>query len=177
MFDWAKQSRSGLKLAGGEWLLLPDILSPAVDLGKSCLVTLSACETGLSEFRDMPDEFIGLPGAFLEAGAPTVVSSLWAVNDYSTSLLMGEFYRQHLAEGQGPAEALRGAQLWLRDLGRDEILNLVEPLRERAQQEDPDLFRAIDPLYWQLLQGGDEFEHPFAQPYYWGAFTASGAPS
>jgi CHAT domain-containing protein len=90
---------------------------------------------------------------------------------------MGEFYRRHLEKGEGVAEALRGAQLWLRGLERDAVLDLVEPLRDRAQQEDPDLFRAIDPLYWQLLQGGDEFEHPFAQPYYWGAFTASGAPS
>jgi CHAT domain-containing protein len=125
---------------------------------------------------DLPDEVISLPSGLIQAGVMGVVSSLWPVNDLSTALLMGEFYRRHLEEGDGIAEALRGAQLWLRDLDRDEMLALIEPLRERAQQEkDPTLLHAIDALYWGLLQGGEEYAHPFAHPYHWGAFTASGA--
>jgi CHAT domain-containing protein len=180
-YHWRDPMASGLVLAGSDPTTptdpfeLREILSPRFDLSAARLVTLSACETGLTEFQESPDEFIGLPSGFLQAGAPAVVGSLWAVDDLSTSLLMGEFYQRHLEEKQEPAEALRGAQLWLRALGRDEVLNFVEPLRERAQQEDPDLFRAIDPLYWQLLQGGDDFDYPFAHPYYWGAFAASGA--
>jgi CHAT domain-containing protein len=45
----------------------------------------------------------------------------------------------------------------------------------KARCENPPLFRAIDLLYWQLLQGGDDFDYPFAHPYHWGAFIASGA--
>ncbi len=159
-----------------EPLTLRELLS-GVNLTHLKLVVLSACNTGLTDVGQAADEYVGLPAGFLQAGAPAVVSSLWAVNDFSTSLLMGEFYRRHLEEGEGIVEALRGAQLWLRDLERDDVLDLVEPLRERAQQEDPALFHALDPLYWGLLQGGEEYEHPFAHPYYWGAFMASGALS
>jgi CHAT domain-containing protein len=180
-YHWQDPMASALLLAGSDPATpkdpfeLREILSPHFDLSAARLVTLSACETGLTEFQESPDEYIGLPSGFLQAGAPAVVSSLWAVDDFSTSLLMGEFYRRHLEEGEGIAEALRDAELWLRDLDRDTALDLVEPLWDEAQQEDPALFGAIDSLYWALLQGGDEYEHPFAHPYYWGAFTASGA--
>jgi CHAT domain-containing protein len=180
-YDWQDPMASGLLLAGSEpaspvdFFELREILSPRFDLSASRLVTLSACETGLTEFQESPDEYIGLPYGFLQAGAPAVVSSLWAVDDFSTSLLMGEFYRRHLDGDEGIAQALRGAQRWLRDLHCDTVLDLVEPLRDRAQQEDPALFEALDPLYWQLLQGGEEYEHPFCHPYYWAAFTVSGA--
>jgi CHAT domain-containing protein/tetratricopeptide (TPR) repeat protein len=165
---------SGLMLSGGESLTLATLLDQ-ISLQGARLAVLAACQTAITDFEQVPDEVIGLPAGFLQAGVPGVVGTLWPVNDLSTALLMAEFYRRHSEKGQGIAHALRGAQRWLRDLGRDEVLNLVEPLRERAQQEDPDLFRAIDPLYWQLLQGGEKYEHPFAHPYYWGAFTASGA--
>ena len=51
--------------------------------------------------------------AFREAGTKTVVSSLWRVRDESTRKLMGELYRRMWEEGASPAQALRGAQLWL----------------------------------------------------------------
>jgi hypothetical protein len=64
-------------------------------------------ETGLSDLRDRADEYQGLPAAFLAAGAATVVSSLWAVNDASTALLMQGFhanlYQRGLPKGGGPA--------------------------------------------------------------------------
>jgi CHAT domain-containing protein/predicted negative regulator of RcsB-dependent stress response len=56
------------------------------------LVTLSACETGLGNVSH-GDELVGLSRAFLFAGSSSVIVSLWAVADYSTSLLMTNFYR------------------------------------------------------------------------------------
>ncbi|MGQ9620290.1 MAG: CHAT domain-containing protein [Bacteroidales bacterium] len=58
---------------------------------KAQLVTLSACETGMGNVS-RGDEMTGLSRAFLLAGSPTVVVSLWAVADYPTSFLMTKFY-------------------------------------------------------------------------------------
>jgi CHAT domain-containing protein/tetratricopeptide (TPR) repeat protein len=72
------------------------------------LVTLSACETGIGV--DAGSEgLIGLTRAFHFAGSPSVVASLWPVNDASTSALMARFYRR-LAGGMAIDEALAAAQ-------------------------------------------------------------------
>ena len=73
------------------------------------LVVLSACQTALGE--DIRGEgLVGLTRAFMYAGAPRVVASLWRVPDSATSTLMQRFYRALLAEKRRPAEALRLAQ-------------------------------------------------------------------
>ncbi|MGE0128718.1 MAG: CHAT domain-containing protein [Blastocatellales bacterium] len=75
------------------------------------LVVLSACQTGLG--RQLKGEgIIGLTRAFMYAGAPSVVVSLWRVADASTAELMVGFY-QHLDRGGDKAEALRRAKLGL----------------------------------------------------------------
>jgi CHAT domain-containing protein len=77
------------------------------------LVVLSACQTGLGkEVRG--EGLMGLTRAFLYAGAPRVVVSLWNVNDRATADLMTNLYRAMLREGKRPAAALREAQLELR---------------------------------------------------------------
>jgi hypothetical protein len=78
------------------------------------LAFLSACETGLGG-ADLPDEVVGLAAGFLQAGAASVVSTLWAVNDASTALLAARFYEHWKGDGMEPPEALVAAQRWLRD--------------------------------------------------------------
>ncbi len=73
------------------------------------LVTLSACETNIGGF-DPSAVYSSLSRAFTKAGAPTVVASLWSVNDTSTKDTMMLFYKE-LAAGQSKAEAMRRAQL------------------------------------------------------------------
>lgn len=68
------------------------------------LVTLSACETALGH-RVRGEGVIGLPYAFLAAGAHAVVVSLWAVGDAPTADFMDDFYRE-LKRGRRPADAL-----------------------------------------------------------------------
>jgi tetratricopeptide (TPR) repeat protein len=75
------------------------------------LVTLSACETALG-VSGAGDELMGLSRAFLYAGAPSLVLSLWMVEDQSTAALMRAFYSA-LRRGSGKAAALREAQLAL----------------------------------------------------------------
>ena len=77
------------------------------------LVVLSACQTGLGkEVRG--EGLMGLTRAFLYAGVPRVIVSLWNVNDQATSELMADFYEKLLRRGKRPSEALREAQLELR---------------------------------------------------------------
>jgi CHAT domain-containing protein len=84
-----------------------------LDLPRARLVVLSACETNLGE-QSRGDEVVGLTRAFIYAGAPTVVSSLWTVNDRATSLFMGAFY-EALQSGDAPAMATRQAQARVRE--------------------------------------------------------------
>lgn len=73
------------------------------------LVVLSACETGLG--KEVKGEgIIGLTRAFLYAGTPSVVVSLWPVVDRSTARLMAKFYEE-LNQRPDKAEALRRAKL------------------------------------------------------------------
>jgi CHAT domain-containing protein len=72
------------------------------------LLVLSACRTAVGDERAA----LGLAGVAVKAGARSALASLWAVNDESTALLIGEFYRE-LASGASKAAALRGAQLAL----------------------------------------------------------------
>jgi CHAT domain-containing protein/tetratricopeptide (TPR) repeat protein len=90
-----------------------------LDLSGVDLVVLSACETGLGRPQS-GEGLLGLRRAFHMAGADTVVSSLWAVEDESTSELMQGFYRNLLVEGMGRHEALRAAQLDMLDRNRRE---------------------------------------------------------
>jgi CHAT domain-containing protein len=73
------------------------------------LVTLSACDTNIGGF-DPSAVYSSLSRAFSKAGAPTVVASLWSVNDVSTLDTMTNFYKE-LAAGQPKGEAMRRAQL------------------------------------------------------------------
>lgn len=77
---------------------------------KSDLVVLSSCETGVG--RDVRGEGVqGMAQAFLGAGIPQVMMSLWKVEDAATKSLMIRFYHELLVEGRLPPEALRRAQL------------------------------------------------------------------
>lgn len=80
----------------------------SMDLTNANLVVLSACETALGE-QSAGDEIVGLTRAFLYAGAPSVITSLWNVDDESTAYLMTQFYT-HYRGGMGVAAALRQAQ-------------------------------------------------------------------
>jgi len=64
-----------------------------LELKPAYLVTLSACETYLGGIRE-GDEIVGMARAFMYAGTPSILASLWKVDDYYTQKLMAAFYRE-----------------------------------------------------------------------------------
>ena len=74
------------------------------------LVTLSACDTGVGPVGEAG--VANLVNAFIEAGADSVVSTLWELEDHTTEHMMAAFYGQ-LATGARKVDALRSAQLEL----------------------------------------------------------------
>lgn len=75
------------------------------------LVVLSGCETGM-EAVTSGDEIIGFTRAFMYAGAPHLIATLWPIADEATSVLMDKFYAQ--LSVLPPADSLRRAQMAIR---------------------------------------------------------------
>jgi CHAT domain-containing protein len=121
------------------------------------LLTLSACETGMSGNASNGREVDGLGTTAQLKGAKAVISSLWSVNDASTGLLMGDFYRRWAGGGGKVAkvEALRQAQLDLL-LGKVTSKGAAEGRGISVEETDS-----------QPPKG-------YAHPYYWGPFVLMG---
>ncbi|MCZ8240840.1 MAG: tetratricopeptide repeat protein [Microcystis sp. LE19-131.1A] len=174
-FNPANPLESALFLANKEPLTLGEIFE--LRLNKCRLVTLSACETGLIDLNSISDEYIGLPSGFLFAGSPSVVSSLWTVNDLSTSFLMIKLYEILFDENQQVSVpvALKIAQNWLQNLTIEEFDRLLVKYKPEIDQVlielTPNKKKIIEK---QIELTGQRGKYPFANPYYWAAFLASG---
>jgi CHAT domain-containing protein len=160
------RSRRGETFYIAECLTLEEIFN--LRLSKCSLVTLSACETGLTDIRDNTDEYIGLPSGFLYAGATSVISTLWAVNDVSTAILMIKFYELFLSETRPPvAIALRESQLWLRSLTVKGLLEWVEASELLSSEHKTTIQDSF-------AYGYDDDYPPYESPHFWAAFCAVG---
>ncbi|MDZ8189794.1 MAG: CHAT domain-containing tetratricopeptide repeat protein [Nostoc sp. ChiSLP02] len=163
-FNFASPQDSGLKLADGN-LTLADIITH-FKLENCRLVTLSACETGLTDFTSTSDEYIGLPSGFLLAGSTNVVSSLWTVSATATALLMIKFYEE-LQQEINIVLALNTAQRWLRDTTvkgfQDWLSNSSLSLVWQAQLNQ----------YFAANYENTSIK-PFESPFYWAAFCNIG---
>jgi len=181
-FDLENPFESELSLAE-EKLTLREIFAK-LRLPKTDFATLSACETGINKIEP-GGEYIGLSAGFLYAGANSVISSLWAVDDLSTSLLMEKFYDNMLNKKMGKAKALKQAQQYVRDISNKEFKLLIKKLvedieRQRSSQRDSDgrdyLEKRGDRLFDEQIKYEEkpDDDKPFEHPYYWGAFVCNG---
>jgi CHAT domain-containing protein len=109
-YDEARPERSGIVLSATDQddgvLRFGDIVKLRLNAD---LVVLSACQTGLGKLI-RGEGIDGIARAFLFAGTPRVVVSLWNVNDVATADLMKAFYGRMTA-GVPPAQALREAKV------------------------------------------------------------------
>ena len=177
IFNPSEPLNSGLILSRGDKLTLRDLLE-YVQTWQARLAVLSACQTAVTEFAKLPEEAIGLPTGFLQAGVPGVIGTLWPVDDLSTAILMVRFYQYHLKgdpdtgeDPMPPAYALRKAQLWLKSVKNREIKDYVKSHLPEFQTR----FATIqaDMVYKRLVLEDDE-AHPFAHPYHWAGFALHG---
>jgi CHAT domain-containing protein len=159
---------SGLLMSDG-LLTLKDLL--ALNLAKDNgirLAILSACETGLPGLDNI-DEVVSLPVGLMQAGVAGVIASLWSVSDLSTMLLLTKFYElwreQHIPADQ----ALRQAQIWLRDSTNDEKVIEFQTAIDRTRMSPATAQQLHKKLAWK-----PENERSFAHPYYWAAFSYTG---
>ena len=134
-FDENGQKREG-------FLRLQDIY--ALDLS-SDLVVLSACQSGVG--KEIKGEgMMSLNNAFLQAGAKSVLSSAWKVDDDATAEFMKRFYTNLVAEQLTPAAALRQTQI---------------EMMQKTQFKSP--------FYWAAFTLQGEFRQPISisQSYFY----------
>ena len=163
-FNSASPQDSGLQLADGN-LTLADIIT-YFKLENCRLVTLSACETGFTDFTSTSDEYIGLPSGFLLAGSTNVVSSLWTVSARTTALLMIKFYEE-LQQQSNIVLALNTAQRWLRD-------TTVKGFQNWLSNSSLSLVCKIYLNEYFANNYENASTKPFASPFYWAAFCNIG---
>jgi CHAT domain-containing protein/Flp pilus assembly protein TadD len=112
------------------------------------LVTLSSCQSALGQ--EVPGEgYVGLAHAFLQAGARSLIVSLWKVDDAATSALMERFYENYFGRYEG---------------GRITAPNTAMTKAEALQEAKRRLRSYKDDL-------GD---NPYDHPYFWSAFILVG---
>ncbi len=111
--------RSGLALAGANSSLAQKGATEGIltaekilglDLRGTDMVVLSACETGIGDVKNGEGVY-GLRRAFIQAGAKSLVMSMWEVPDQETKELMINFYKNLQSGKMNRAEALRNAAL------------------------------------------------------------------
>ncbi|HEY9862360.1 MAG TPA: CHAT domain-containing tetratricopeptide repeat protein [Candidatus Obscuribacterales bacterium] len=131
---------SRLELGDGS-ITLGQLMTPGWRMPHLCEVFLSCCETGLG-ITEITDDILTLSTGFLCAGARSVVSTLWNVDDLATALF-SIFYHESRQEGYSRPESLRQAQVNLRtltgeELGRQYQRQLNELLEQKFEQAEGD---------------------------------------
>ncbi|MFD2683673.1 CHAT domain-containing protein [Streptomyces phyllanthi] len=126
---------------------------------RSPLIIVSSCDSGTYGTTALSDP-VPLPYSLVISGAKGCVAALWQPGDLAVRLLTTFFYEEW--ESRSPAEALRLAQLRLRDMTNEELITHMPELADTAPQS------ARSRARWARIQ-------PFAGIGHWGAFLYAGS--
>ncbi|MBN3868937.1 CHAT domain-containing protein [Nostoc sp. JL33] len=179
---------SQLKLADG-CITLGQLMTPSWRLPQLVEVFLSCCETNLGT-PSLTDDILTLSTGFLCAGARSVVSTLWSVNDLATALFSIFSYQQR-QEGKNRPEALQQAQIQLREFTKVDVNKIFQEVEAREKELivnrkkypsgsiDHEQWKLEYNMYAKLNSRIKEIENstqqfPFSDPRYWAAFICHG---
>ena len=182
--------KSYLKLADGT-ISLGEIMSPGWRLPNLEDIFLSCCETNFGNTElNLSDDPLTLATGFLCAGAKSVVSTLWEVDDLATSIFSIIYY-QLRKEGLDRPTALQQAQYKLRTMSGEELeqeygLTLGRYLEDKFSEavenrqkttRNQKYWRSVAKNYRKSRKYLEQFTkktRPFAHPYYWAGFISQG---
>jgi len=155
VFKPGTETDSFLLMGDGRHLTLATLRKENYNFKAIDLLTLSACDTAVSDVASDGREVEGLATLVQRQGAKAVMATLWPVADCSTGQFMQGFYK-HRRSGLSKAAALRQSQL-------DFIQNKVPQLAVRPKQQE----KGCQPLRTQKTDG-------YKHPYYWAPFILMG---
>lgn len=179
---------SYLKLADGD-ITLGELMTPGWRFPQLVEVFLSCCETNLG-IPSLTDDILTLSTGFLCAGAKSVVSTLWVVNDLGTAIF-SIFYYQQRQEGKNCPEALQQAQIQLRKFTKVDLNKIFQEVETREKKLivnrkkypsgsiEYEQWKREYNLYTKFNRRIKEIENstqqfPFSDPRYWAAFICHG---
>ncbi|MEH2386700.1 MAG: CHAT domain-containing protein [Nostoc sp.] len=179
---------SQLKLADG-CITLGQLMTPSWRLPQLVEVFLSCCETNLGT-PSLTDDILTLSTGFLCAGARSVVSTLWSVNDLATALF-SIFYYQQRQEGKNRPKALQQAQIQLREFTKLDLKKIFQEVEVREKElirnrkkypsdsieyeqwkREYNMCAKLNKRIIEIENSTQEF--PFSDPRYWAAFICHG---
>lgn len=140
------------------------------------LAVLAACETRMGQWSQ-GDEMVGLTRAFLRAGVPTVVASIWKIQDKTSAQIMIRFHQLLAQPGTSKLEALAGAQ---REFIAGKLARLELPdvehdqLAMSSKEPDSDTVRGRQIRVKQRSRPGESVSEGTSHPYYWAGLELIG---
>lgn len=151
----SKDRDSGLLLGDGTLFKVDELLSTEQRAGSIHLLTLSACQTAISEkaLDTHSDVFESVAGVLSRLGVSNVIGTLWEVGDQSTSDFMKIFYTLLLDRSLSVSSALEQTKLIFKGASEEQLNGL--------QKANPNVFNSA------MRSRLGQYQHPF----YWSGFT------